>query len=714
MEQTTTEPQAPAGVERWALLIGINYWPDGPFREFDIGELKGCVADVEAIEQYLKAINVPETNIVKLTATRGLGDALTELPSIWPTRDNIIGELDNIIRKVKRGDLVYIHYSGHGLLRKYLPGPLDDGGGNNFTGVALVPMDVKLGGAYLSAYQLGVRIRSLAEGKGARVTLVLDCCYSGRGIRGGGHVDTGEATIRGIDAPVEEPMLESDVAADEEAQQLQGYDENGVLVDPISWLSKPKSCTILTACDASQVAGETSTAQGCRGNLTYWMLDCLYRAGLTSPPSYRSLRNQLERRMAAWKHIQTPMLHGDPSYEFFGHRQFSWQPSSLVSHKDGSYILEVGHAQGVAVGARYELHPDDWEASLEEAAGTPAAALQLRISKAFHLSSEAEPVQEQDRAAINQKLALGYRAFLRRWALPSRMAIKVVGSSTTLESQYLDSVRARLRKELSATHSVDAELPSGNASGWGFQLSVDEQRKVVIQDAGGARIPHLPTLVLSDAGAMEKLVDILKHVSRFHAIKELDYGKPCRDKCLPKSRFLFAAYDEDHELLRKNASGHFIAKDGQIVRVEFTIQEGSEPVFVTFFQLTDKFGIAQMLPDPGQRLYEVHKDDPEPALLCVRALVPRDDGVDALEAKEIMRAYVYSPWTHDKDRRLHYAYRGSRMPLWCELEMEEVLQPREPKVTGNPDEDKSERGSERNHLEDGRWLVMDFTLVTLA
>jgi hypothetical protein len=104
---------------RWAVLVGVDYY--GP--SFKEDELRSCVADVSAIEEFLVNSPVPldHYDILTLTSTKN-----TNLSESEPSEDfearatikNFIDRLQVIKAQGRAGDHVYIHYSGHGSKRK--------------------------------------------------------------------------------------------------------------------------------------------------------------------------------------------------------------------------------------------------------------------------------------------------------------------------------------------------------------------------------------------------------------------------------------------------------------------------------------------------------------------------------------------------------------------------------------------------------------------
>src|SRR2546425_292062 len=98
-----------------ALLIGIdsylpNKLPDGSYYR----NLSGCVRDISHVENFLlQKLGIPPANILKLTASNVGAAEPPEAPASWPTYGNMVAAFQKITEAAKRGDQVYIHYSGH-------------------------------------------------------------------------------------------------------------------------------------------------------------------------------------------------------------------------------------------------------------------------------------------------------------------------------------------------------------------------------------------------------------------------------------------------------------------------------------------------------------------------------------------------------------------------------------------------------------------------
>jgi len=141
-----------------AVLIGINYvgQPDN--------ELGGCHNDVLNIKEYLMNVHdFKEENIQLL---------LDDDKNINPTKKNMMNAYKIIASQSDAGDVIYLHYSGHGShKRDYSKDETDK------QDETLVPVDYFRSGD-ISDDMLYKKLVTKIK-KGVFVTSVMDCCHSG-------------------------------------------------------------------------------------------------------------------------------------------------------------------------------------------------------------------------------------------------------------------------------------------------------------------------------------------------------------------------------------------------------------------------------------------------------------------------------------------------------------------------------------------------------
>lgn len=107
-----------------AVLIGINY----PGTE---GELLGCINDVKRMHKSLVELyGFLEENIVEMIDT--------DTSKNQPTGKNIRQALWGLVGSAKSGDVLFVHYSGHGTRLPPETGEDDDTGFDE----CIVPSDI--------------------------------------------------------------------------------------------------------------------------------------------------------------------------------------------------------------------------------------------------------------------------------------------------------------------------------------------------------------------------------------------------------------------------------------------------------------------------------------------------------------------------------------------------------------------------------------------
>lgn len=167
--------------EKRALIIGIgNYPEDSGWKKINGDK------DIPLIEDMLLKNGFKSQNIVELKNEKA-------------TRDAIEQEFKNLIYKSKEGDLVYIHFSGHGQQITDLDGDEESGFDE-----AWIPYDAKMtykkgeyeGGKHIVDDLLNLWLRGLRMkvGTKGKIIVVADACHSGGGSR---DEDDEEIVVRG-------------------------------------------------------------------------------------------------------------------------------------------------------------------------------------------------------------------------------------------------------------------------------------------------------------------------------------------------------------------------------------------------------------------------------------------------------------------------------------------------------------------------------------
>lgn len=174
----------PCFATRRALVIGIGEYPAASGWHKINGD-----KDIPLVEKMLCANGFEKQNIVQLKNQQA-------------TYLAICRELDRLITKSQKGDIVYIHFSGHGQQITDLNGDEPDGRDE-----AWIPYDAKFkfekgkyeGQCHLVDDQLYGYLHRLRQAVGAtgKIIVVADACHSGDGSRSDDDED--KDAIRGTD-----------------------------------------------------------------------------------------------------------------------------------------------------------------------------------------------------------------------------------------------------------------------------------------------------------------------------------------------------------------------------------------------------------------------------------------------------------------------------------------------------------------------------------
>jgi len=266
---------------KYALLVGINQYPS------TVGNLMGCLNDVRL--QYELLVHRygfdPQDIVVVSEATFELPVKELITP---PTRQAIIDAFRTHLGQAQPGDAVVFHYSGHGTFAQEpnpisYPGELADidvgilesAPYENFDGKtgAIVPFDVLEGVNPGEANLiLGSTLFLLSYGlQTDNVTVVLDSCFSGGGVRGNLVY---RATLETDDS---QPIQASQVEHDFQAALMT---ELGLSPDQATALRQEGIAkgVAMTASLATQISAETTIAGFRAGIFTYLLTRYLWQS----------------------------------------------------------------------------------------------------------------------------------------------------------------------------------------------------------------------------------------------------------------------------------------------------------------------------------------------------------------------------------------------------------------------------------------------------
>ncbi|KAK4076846.1 hypothetical protein Purlil1_12554 [Purpureocillium lilacinum] len=259
-----------ASPKRFALLVGIDFYMNDCSRKsgngelFSLGNLRGCVNDVQAVAKFLRdEFQLVEPRILTSSlkpSSLTYPTEPTEPSHRRPTFDNIKREFNTLIEQAGPGDLVLFHFSGHGARLQ----PTSKSPAGRLTDPSLMTMDFCCGKPAVRGWQLNEWLKRLNE-KNVRTIVILDSCHSGGAFRTGGSFRTPEGWTNIPNLPADEEAI-TETAAESGSRDAELE---------ISWSINPDGFTVMTACESQEMAAEKNVNGMYCGAFTYGLLACL-------------------------------------------------------------------------------------------------------------------------------------------------------------------------------------------------------------------------------------------------------------------------------------------------------------------------------------------------------------------------------------------------------------------------------------------------------
>ena len=262
-----------------ALLIGINkYQTPG-------ADLRGCVNDVKNLQKVL-------TQYYGFAAK-----SITVLTDLKATKKAMQADIQKLISGAKKGDVLLLHYSGHGSNV-----PDDDGDEAEKREEILCPTDLDWKDPFRDDWLRKTfdKLRS-----GVSLTVIMDCCHSGTNTR----------EILLPDEPVKQRYLPSpwDLVAAESGRKLRGTVTRELRAS--SRAKRKKSdivhadiCELLiTGCRDTQTSADAYIKGSYNGALTYYLVEAIRKAN--GKLSYRELHKRTLAKLKG-EYDQVPQLEG--------------------------------------------------------------------------------------------------------------------------------------------------------------------------------------------------------------------------------------------------------------------------------------------------------------------------------------------------------------------------------------------------------------------
>ncbi|KAJ5626994.1 hypothetical protein N7528_004421 [Penicillium herquei] len=542
---------------RWAILIGVNFYRNPTNR------LHGCVRDVRNIKASLEA-DSGDTN------------SPTEPEDVWPTPDRVKQTLEHVTLHAKEGDFVYFHYSGHGtqVLSNMIDSSTD--GDQDF---ALALVDTTNNEGYFTGQELAQKIQ-LMVAKGLRVTVVLDCCFSGSVPRHGSPVGAVVRTVAPQDFTSSRDVCSSSALCET-------IPSRGARIVP-RWLVNPKGYIILMACGPHERAYEIRVNGERRGALSHFL--CRALSSLQKARTKISLK-ALFRNLCVHFHAnfpqQTPMRYGNDEESFFSCLQFISSMNSLSIFRrkgDDQLCLTAGYAHGVEKGDEYILSPFHMQhdsSAMKDSDDHWQSSIRAMIDSVHGLTSE---LSLTERVSSLAKVKTGWIARPCS-CLPSRRIS--VGLAPCISESHV-WITAAEGKNFALVPSSSAEPAS-----FLFSLENASGKEYQIMDGERNRISTIPAVSSIMPGAMGFVIDLLEHISTFKYIEGIENKHP------------HPMFESSFDISLSDMFGNDCSQEGSLQvthgdTVKLTIRNHStKTLYVSILDLCPSWKISNLTDDDG-------------------------------------------------------------------------------------------------------------------
>ena len=317
--------------QRRALCIGIDEYPFlKPWEQ-----LRGCVNDARLAADILRTTFEFPAEQVRLLLNQEA------------SRQGIIAAFDQLVLETGEGDVVVVHYSGHGSWAWNSDGSAEDGKDET-----IMPWDSGRGShpnLDILDNEIHLFLVALTQ-RTPHVTLVFDSCHSGGITRevGGGRARSVRGTARGEGQP---PPVRPEAVA-----RTRGAGGGGARSGPSGFMSGLGARYVLVAgCRNEEKSYEYPGEAGVdHGALSFHFYGAL--AAMSATTTYADVFERVYAAVTGANDRQHPQLEGAVNRVVFGVETIEPLRYLLVSSRSGDeVVLSGGAAHGVRAGSSWSV-----------------------------------------------------------------------------------------------------------------------------------------------------------------------------------------------------------------------------------------------------------------------------------------------------------------------------------------------------------------------
>lgn len=628
-------PQADTG-RKLALIIAIGKYP----RASGYQKLSSA-NDVPLIRAALERQGFDSTGIRTLVDSQA-------------TRAGILQALDALVADARPGDVVVVHYSGHGH-------QMTDDNGDELDGLdeLWVPFDARgdvdpatyKGEYHIKDDQLEPILARLRQqvSPGGNVVVFIDACHSGSATRSA-------MPVRGGMPPIGKPAATR--------QTTRGDTPSGS-----GWLALPATTrggnsgasglapmVVFSAAREDQLAtevelkGEDKTAGPLSVGLSHVLAALNVAEGQTL--TYRAVFDQLKSWMQGEVPEETPQLEGDADVAVFSGRAVIQKPYFRVASVIGDSIalLEGGSLVGLLPGSKLAFYP----------VGTQDP------SRATALASGEVAVSDELQARV--RLAPGSKA-TGSWAFVTEYAFAEFRVRLLLDPAIAPAARNALAADLERSGVIQLSDSLADMVVHPVLTRAKGPAGLTVSWAGDTSVALVPPVDASTAVGRASLTEQIRALARSSYLKQVQMADPkirVRIELVPATHRFGANNSCDgrqsdtlHVKAKLSEGNQWILRpnDGYLLRF---VNEGADSAYISVLDLTPDGAIGQLFPraDLGGEDNLLPPGASYLSQLCYWATEPY--GPEVLKLFATRRPVNFAPVLTSPD---HGVNRGSAHPL---------------------------------------------------
>ncbi|KAJ8112229.1 hypothetical protein OPT61_g5356 [Boeremia exigua] len=489
-EQTTM-------ITHWALVIGVNHYSNPE------EHLKGAVNDANLVKEYLE-ISVPTNlNIVSLTASSPsiIRGPPCEPPNIWPTCNNTLSQLEQIIKNANSGDRVFMYFAGHGA---HIPK-------SSTHALVLLSRD-GCEKEYLRINSIYKRVDEMID-KGLNVTLILDCCFSGAIVRG--DDEQINIRVRSLDYDLNVPIYRAQELA---STNIEASDNTRSAVMQRSWNEYARGFMVLCACAPDERAYEIQLHGKSQGLFTHYLihaLNLLFKSGLSL--THFAVHEQISTSLHAHWSRQTPMRYGKTDHMLFGESLLVPEGKFFSAYRDdnGSLLLRAGELHGIAKGDEFHASPVEQERATS--AQSTRSIANMRVTGVRSVESDLEEIDGHFEGPK-----------VRKWEMKPLTSLTSDVILVGLPSGYKEEIESMCREPLRYVRLVDrqATTPNQVQESCSYNVMINAQDQIEIVNPLMEKIQSIPPIHRDSKAVPHQLERVLRHIAEFKYFESLENRIP--------------------------------------------------------------------------------------------------------------------------------------------------------------------------------------------